>query len=199
MKIFLTIWIITSLAFIWVLYEPEQSDNFYDINGLNEDIKEELDIDLLAIKEKADEVYKNDTTFYIDLIQKHYNLGENECFERAGIPYDPVNSEGIRLNYLDNIASSDSLGRAMMLRFAENIKLDDCASLSLDSLCFYKLNWFNGMTKTNPHEQAMSYGTIHGPFIKLMNSGLLSDDETNYLILFIHYFGQLTSRKHLAI
>ena len=65
MKIFLTIWIITSLAFIWVLYEPEQSDNFYDINGLNEDIKEELDIDLLAIKEKADEVYKNDTTFQV--------------------------------------------------------------------------------------------------------------------------------------
>ncbi|MEX2485221.1 MAG: hypothetical protein WED10_11695 [Brumimicrobium sp.] len=198
MRIFLTIWILISIAFIWFSYEPEQPDNFYDIEGLNEDIKAELDIDLLAIKKKADNVFSNDTTFYIDLIQEHYHMGANEYFERAGIPIDPVNSKGVRLNYLENVESSDSLGRSMMLSFAENIKLNDCDSLSQDSLCIYKLNWFNGIKKTNPHKQAMSYGTLHKPFVELMNSGLLSADETNYLILFLHYFGQLTSRKHLA-
>jgi len=194
MKAFLTLWILISIVFIWFSYEPEQTDDFYDIKGLNEDIIAEIDIDLLELKKKTDSFYSSDPNFYTDLIQEYYNAGANECFERAGIPKDPTNSKGVRLNYLDSVASSDSLGREMMLSLATNIKIADCDSTSKDSLCIYKLEWVNGLKKTNPHEQEMGYGTLHEPFVRLMNSGLLSDDEQNYLILFLHYLGKLTSR-----
>lgn len=194
MRTFLTIWILISIIFIWFSYEPEQKNDFYDINRLNEDIKAELDIDLLEIKKKTDSVYSSDPNFYNDLIQEYYTLGSNECFEKAGIPKDPTNSKGVQLNYLDSVSSSDSLGREMMLSLAANIKLADSDSTSKDSLCIYKLEWVKGLKKTNPHEQEMGYGTLHKPFVRLMNAGLLSDDEQNYLILFLHYLGKLTSR-----
>lgn len=198
MRALLTIWIIISVVFIWFSYEPEQPNEFYNILGLNSDIKKKLDIDLLAIKNEADKTFKNDTSFYIKLLESRYDLSTEFWFESAGIPFDPINSKGVHLNKSISIERSDSLGRLMMMSFADNIKMKGCDTLSKDSLCIYKMSWYECMRKTNPLNQAMYYGSLHKPFVRLKNAELLSDDEINYLVLFIHYLGELTSRANVV-
>ena len=189
MNKFLTIWIVASLFFAWASFEVRQPNNFYDIEGLNKDIKAHLDIDLLSIMEKTEAVYKYDTSYYMDLIQERYVVHPNKCFERAGIPRYPVNSKGIDLS---EVESRDSLAQIMMVSYAENIKLDDCNPQTQDSLCLKKMQWFTAMKSIDPTEEDMYYSFFHEPLKTLMDTNYLSEMELNYMILFIHYLGTMT-------
>jgi hypothetical protein len=191
MRVFLTIWILISLVFIWVSYEPEESEDFYDIKGLNTDLKRKLDIDLLKIKENTDSIYKVDTSFYTAFLKAPYERFSTDYFEMANIPFDPVNSNGLKLN---ETKDSDSLAKIMMLSLADNLKVDNCSRKSTDSLCIYKLELKRILHERNPMEEQTSY-MFFAPLLKpLMDRDYLSKEELNYLILYNHYLGTLMGK-----
>ena len=167
----------------------KEPNNFFNVDKLNSDIKKKVDLDLMALKKNADLVYSKDSTFYIELIQTYYKMDSAKCFERANIPVDPLDSQGNKLNVKNQ---SDSLALLMMNSFAESIILDNCTDSSKDSLCVYKMKWKRAMEKSNPKEQQMWHGSFHAPFKKLMDKNLLTEEEQNYMILFLHYLGRLS-------
>ncbi|PHR44185.1 MAG: hypothetical protein COA32_15160 [Fluviicola sp.] len=184
MRVFLIIWILISLVFIWVSYETEESNDFYDIKGLNSDLKRKLDIDLLEIKKNTDsvhEVYKN---FYDDFLKAPYESFSTDYFELANIPFDLVNSNGLNLS---ETKDSDSLAKIMMLSLADNLKDDNCSRKSTDSLCIYKLELKRILQERNPMEEQTSYMYFTSLLKPLMDRDYLSEEELNYLILYNHY------------
>lgn len=185
----LSIIIVVGLIYGCSSVSNNSSNTFYNVNKLNTDIEKYLDLDLMALKKKADLAYSKDSTFYIELIQTYYKMDSAKCFERANIPVDPLDSQGNKLNVKNQ---SDSLALLMISSFAESIILDNCTDSSQDSLCIYKMKWKRAMEKSNPKEQQMWHGSFHSPFKKLIDKDFLSEEEQNYMILFLHYLGRLS-------
>jgi len=188
MRVFLTISILISIVFVWVSCGNDEPDNFYDIKGLNSDLKSNLDIDLLKIKKNTDSVYSVNQNFYDGFLKAPYERFPKDYFEMANIPFDPINSNGLKLNETEN---SDSLAGIMMRSLADNIKVDNCSRESKDSLCIYKLELKRILQERNPMKEQTSY-MFFAPLLKpLMDRNYLSEDELNYLILYNHYLGTL--------
>ncbi|PHR31894.1 MAG: hypothetical protein COA38_07465 [Fluviicola sp.] len=170
--------------------EKKNPDSFYDIKGLNADIKTALDFDLLEIKKRTDSVYQTDEDYYIDLIKEMSGGSDKNCFDRAGIPLDMINAKGEHLN---RVQSKDSLARLMMLSYAENINMSDCSAQTNDSICIYKSDWKNIMEDFDPREAQMGYSFLLQDFGELYLNNYLSDDEFQYMILYLHYLAVLAA------
>jgi hypothetical protein len=165
-----------------------QSNNFYDITGLNSDLKRKLDIDLLEIKRNTDSIYRLDTYYYNDFLNAPYKKYPTDYFELANIPFNPINSKGLKLNETKN---SDSLAKIMMMSLADNIKLNNCSNESKDSLCIYQLELKRILQEYNPGQEQTSYMFFAYLLKPLMDKAFFSEEELNYLILYNHYLGRL--------
>jgi len=189
MRILINIFIIVSVLASCSL-EGNSQDKFYDINKLNSEIKRDLGLNILDIKKRTDSVYSNDKEFYINLIESRLVFDTVDYFQKAGIPVDPINSEGIHLNRID---SRDSVARIMMVYLAKNIKLNKCNSEMNDSLCDFKIGLQKNLMEHAPRKYMMIYTYFHGTLAALRDRNYLTTDEFNYLILYFHYLGMLTA------
>jgi hypothetical protein len=189
MKIVINIFIIVSLLTSCSV-EGNSQDKFYDIEKLNSEIERDLGLNILKIKKRTDSVYSNDKEFYINLIESRLVSDTVDYFQKAGIPVDPINSDGVYLNRID---SRDSVARIMMVYLAKNINLNECNSKMNDTLCDFKIELQKNLMEHDPRKYMMIYIYFHGTLAVMRDRNYLTTDEFNYLILYFHYLGMLTT------
>jgi hypothetical protein len=81
----------------------------------------------------------------------------------------------------------------MMVHLANNIVINECKSEINDSLCDFKIGLQKNLKQHDPREYMMGYTYYHGTLVALRDRNYLTTDEFNYLILYFHYLGMLTT------
>lgn len=169
--------------------QPEkESQIFFDIEELNEDIKQSVGFDLQAIMSKTDSVYETDTSFYLDLIAQMSGDSSKHCFIKARIPYSLVDSSNVVQN---GGLSRDSLARLMMMNYANNSDVSNCNQGCEDSLCMFKGKYKAMMEIMQPREVRVAYFYWIPMLRDIHYRGYLSKDEFHYMVLYLHYLAKL--------
>ncbi|MCJ8290387.1 MAG: hypothetical protein HRT58_12040 [Crocinitomicaceae bacterium] len=169
--------------------QPEKKPQiFFNIEELNEDIKQSVGFDLLAIMSRTDSVYRTDTSFYLDLIAQMWGDTSKHCFIKAGIPYSLVGSSNVVQN---GDLSRDSLARLMMMDYANNSDMSNCNREYWDSLCIFKGKYKAMMEVFHPPEVRDAYFYWIPQLRDIHYRGYLSKDEFHYIVLYLHYLAKL--------
>lgn len=180
MKLFVKICITTIL--LSLLFECnsefEKDETFLNVSKLNKNIKNDVGIDLMKYKLKADSLLKTDSDFYYKL-----------WLDLTGVQWEVSEKINIPIRCKDNgelisMEESDNLARIIMLDFAANIKDDSCPNESTDSLCFYKNKWKTSLRGINPEKELIMYLDYFDGLEKLKAKKFLSQNEYNYLLIY---------------